>query len=238
MSSSYFHHRIYGTEYDRVCQGRLTLTSGIPVTTSDVTGASTIYFSPYLGNIVTLFVDGRWRPYEFNEISKTLTSLTSGLPYDVFLYYDGSLNLEFVAWTNGTTRATNLTVQNGSLVKSGDSTRLYLGTFYTTGTTTTEDSNTKRFVFNHYNRAQRTLLKTESTNSWTYNSTTWRSFNNSTANRVEVVIGVAEVMLELDALAHATPGSGSWCMVGICEDNTNANNADLVQLAYVDSYPE
>lgn len=30
-----------------ICQGRLTLTTALPVTTSDVTNAGTIYFAPY-----------------------------------------------------------------------------------------------------------------------------------------------------------------------------------------------
>ncbi len=220
-----------------VC-GRLTTESGVPISTTDRSSQSTLYFTPYKGNVVKLHDGTRWKLYTFTEISKTLTGLTSGLPYDVFLYdSSGTLTLEFAAWSSGSARATALATQDGILVKSGDATRLFLGTFRTTGTTTTEDSAAKRLLWNYYNRLHRTLLKSESTNSWTYNSTTWRSFNNSTANRVEVVIGVAEVMLELDAVAHVAPGSGSWGMVGICEDNTNANNADLVQTAYADSFP-
>lgn len=40
--------------FPSICQGRLTLTSGTPVTTSDVTAATTIYFTPYKGNRIAL----------------------------------------------------------------------------------------------------------------------------------------------------------------------------------------
>src|SRR3990167_7040004 len=129
-----------------VCDGRLTLTSGTPVTTADVTGATSIYFAPFKGNRIGLY-DGSsaWAIYTFTELTLALGTLTSGLPYDVFAYdSSGTVTLEALAWTNGTTRATALTTQNGVLVKTGATTRRYLGTFYTTATTTTESSRRDR----------------------------------------------------------------------------------------------
>src|SRR5665213_2163919 len=38
-----------------ICDGRLTLTSGVPVTTADVASATTVYFTPYKGNKIALF---------------------------------------------------------------------------------------------------------------------------------------------------------------------------------------
>src|SRR6185436_9706895 len=38
-----------------VCDGRLTLTSGTPVTTGDVTAATTLYFTPNGGNQIALY---------------------------------------------------------------------------------------------------------------------------------------------------------------------------------------
>ena len=151
-----------------VADGRLTLTSGIPVTTTDVTGATTIYYTPYKGTKIGLF-DGSstWNILTFAETSLPLGTLTSGLTYDLFAYNNsGTLALEFSAWTNATTRATALVYQNGILVKSGATTRRYLGTFYTTSTTKTEDSTARSdFLWNYYNRVQRSVYIADTTDS-------------------------------------------------------------------------
>jgi hypothetical protein len=175
-----------------VCEGRLTLTSGTPVTMADVTGATTIFWTPFQGNRISLYGSSGWATITFAETSLALGTVTSGLLYDVFAYNNsGTLALEKLAWTNGTTRATALTTQDGVLVKSGDATRRFLGTFYTTSTTTTEDSLLKRFVWNYYNRQPRNLAYT-TTGSHTYTTATWRSWNNDATARVEFIIGVAE----------------------------------------------
>jgi hypothetical protein len=72
----------------------------------------------------------------FSEVSASLSGLTPNTNYDVLGYNNsGTLALDLVAWTNGTTRATALARQDGVLVKSGATTRRYLGTLRTTGTT-------------------------------------------------------------------------------------------------------
>ena len=144
--------------------GRLTLTSGTPVTTSDVTGATSIYYTPYVSNVISLWTGARWQPVEFSEYTLALGTLSSGKPYDVFAYLSsGALACEVLVWTNDTTRATAITIQDGRYCKSGDKTRLYLGTFYTTATTTTEDSAAKRYLFNAYNRVQKNTFSAEGT---------------------------------------------------------------------------
>ena len=51
-SASYF--------YVQSPNGRLTLTSGTPVTTNDVTAATTIYYTPYKGNAIQLYNGTNW----------------------------------------------------------------------------------------------------------------------------------------------------------------------------------
>lgn len=107
---------------------------------------------------------------------------------------------EQLAWTNATTRATAVTIQDGRYCKSGDKTRLHVGTFYTTGTTTTEDSQGgtttqlggKRFLWNRYNRVQRTLAVKDTTSSWVYQTGTWRVTNGNNGNVVQFVLGDTE----------------------------------------------
>lgn len=172
---------------------RLTLTSGTPVTTSDVTGATTIYCTPYKGNRISLYSGTAWVTRATAEFSLALGTLTSGKPYDVFCYDNaGTPTLEFLVWTNDTTRATALTYQNGVLVKTGATTRRYLGTFYTTATTTTEDSLVKRYLWNYYNRISRPMTISDATSTWTYSTAAWRQANGNAANQLDFVVGVQE----------------------------------------------
>lgn len=201
--------------------GRLTLTSGSPVTNSDVVGATTVYYTSYLSNTIQLYDGNSWKTVSFTEKSIALGTVTSALPYDVFGYLSsGTLALEKLAWTSATARATALTRQDGRVVKSGNATRLYLGTFYTTSTTTTEDSEAKRFLWNMYNRIPRPLNKQETTSSWTTNTGTIRQANASSANKVEIIIGVAYDEIDINVLTSCT-GSG-YGVVGIGEDTTTA----------------
>jgi hypothetical protein len=175
------------------CDGRLTLESGVAVSTSDQTAKTSVYFTPFRGNRVSLYDGTRWRSYTFTERTLALGTLTSDLPYDVYLHDNaGTLTLEATAWTNTTTRATALTTQDGIFVKTGSTTRRYLGTFVTTATTTTEDSAQQRFLYNYYHPVSRPLAWLPTDNTWTYDSSTIRQANGSASARVRVVIGVQE----------------------------------------------
>jgi hypothetical protein len=210
-----------------VCQGRITLTTAVPVTTSDVTAATTVRFAPYKGYRVGLYDGSEWKLYTFTELSLSLGSDAADTNYDLFAYNSsGTVTIERLAWTNATTRATALTTQNGVLVKSGQTTRRYLGTYRTTGTVgQTEDSFAKRFVWNYHNRVRRGLRVTECTDTWTYSTATIRQVNASTANQVAVVVGWAEALIDLEAFHRATNNSGvlTTIMTGIGEDSTTGS---------------
>ena len=205
---------------------RLTLTTVTPVTTSNVTAAGTIYACPYKGRQIALYDGSNWNIRTSAEFSLAISGLTSGKPYDVFCYDNsGTPTLEFLVWTNDTTRATALAYQDGVLVKSGAATRRYLGTFYTTSTTTSEDSETKRFLYNYYHRVRRTLNKTDSTASWTYTTASYRQANNAAANQVEAIQGVAEDAVFIDVRFSTSLSSGfSSCPAGIGIDSTTVSS--------------
>lgn len=207
---------------------RLTLTTGVPVTTSNVTGATTIYCTPYKGNNISLYNGSKWITRKSAQFSLALGTLTSGRPYDVFCYDNAGVpTLEFLAWTNDTTRATNLTYQDGVLVKNGDATRRYLGTFYTTSTTQTEDSTSNRYLYNYYNRVLRPLSRVESTSSWTYTTATWRQANASSSNQVSAVIGVSEDAVNAYVHCAAFNSGSSVAAVGVGIDSTTTNAAQV-----------
>lgn len=196
--------------------GRLTLESGVPVSTSDQTAKTSLYYTPYIHDQIGLYDGTSWKLYAFTEITLALGTLTSGKNYDVFLYdSSGTLTLELLAWTDDTTRATALALTNGVYLKTGALTRRYVGTIRTTATTTTEDSEVKRFVFNANNRLARKVYKNESANSWTYTSATWRQARAQAANQVEVVVGLQLDVLDLvvwviisESVSGAYPSAG------------------------------
>lgn len=213
-----------------LCGGRLTLTTGVPVTTTDVTGAGTLYFTPFIHNRVALYNGSKWVTYTFTERSLAL-SVTSGFNYDIFLYDNaGTLTLEAVVWTNDTTRATALATQDGVYVKTGATSRLFVGTIRASGTNTCEDSyggasqaGGKRYVWNNYNRVKRTIGVIDTTNTWTYGTATWRQVNATAGNKVEYVVGLSIDLVK--AVAAGIAGSGLFDGNGVGIDSTSANSA-------------
>jgi hypothetical protein len=156
---------------------------------------------------------------------------TCALPYDVFGYLSGgALAVEKLAWTSATARATGISVQDGRYCKTGDKTRLYLGSFCSTSTTTTEDSATKRLLWNMYNRVTRVLLRKDTTASWAYTTATARPLNNSSANRVEVLCGLAGLScVRLDGTVLTSNSSadvGRQMLIG--RDSTTAAASNCI----------
>jgi len=199
-----------------IVNGRLTLTSGEPRPSTVVTGASTVYFSPYLGNYISLY-NGNWNVYEFEEASLDISSLTASTLYNVYGYWDGQA-LQLEASTTATA------TQDGRLVKSGDPTRLYLGTIYTSGAGTTEHSAAKKFVWNYFNQFPLRLIKWDAT-SHTYGTAAYRYWNNDSANKVEFVIGLTGWFVDFTIDMDTTAGAAATAYVGAGLDTASAPNA-------------
>lgn len=216
-----------------LCQGRLTLTSGTPVTVSDVTAAGTLYFTPYTGNQVALY-DGStaWTALSFSEISIAVPAVANQV-YDVFVYNNsGTAALELLAWTNDTTRATALTKQDGVYVKTGATTRRYLGTVRTKTASQLNDSVLFRHVWNYYNRVPRSLVVSEPTSSWNYTTATVRQAFGNAANQVDIVIGVQEVPLDLMLTVTGVNDAANPISVGIGEGSTTTYTMGAFNQSY------
>jgi hypothetical protein len=216
------------------CDVRLTLTTGTPVTTADVTAATSVFVTPTAGGQCAFYDgSGGWQLVAgLAEVTVSVPATTSQM-YDVFCFYNaGAMGCDAaVAWTNDTTRATALVNQNGVPSKTGTLTRRYVGSFRTTTVSgQTEDSATKRYVWNYYNRVRRSLARLETTASWTYNIATYRQANASTSNQVDVIVGVAEVPINLQVSASASNNNaGTIMMVSIGEDSTTTPSPSALQ---------
>lgn len=208
-------------------EARATLTSGLPITTADVTAATSIKLTPFKGNRISLYDGSSWAEYTLSEISLSLSGLAANTNFDIFVYVTaGVLTLESVAWTNATTRATALTTQDGVYVKNGTLTKRYVGTFRTTSTIgQCEDSFTKRFLWNYYNRAARVLRVKDTTDSWTYATASYASLNASVANRLEFVRGLAEDPVDLAFVCVMSQTGSVAGSIGIGLGSTTVNSA-------------
>lgn len=226
-----------------ICDGRLTLTTGVPVPTVDVTAATNVFFTPFKGNRIALW-DGvaAWTLFTFSEITLALGTIAAGVVFDVMAFNNnGAVGLVLLQWTNSTTRSVALTMQDGVLIQMS-TTRRYLGTLYTTSATTTEDSGSyltasggvpKRYLWNYYHRVDRPVARIEATTSWTYSTNTIRQANAAAANQIEVVIGISEEPIDLSVMASfAVATNPNTAAVGIGLDSTTTFAADqIIQVA-------
>lgn len=110
--------------------GRLTLTTGTPVMTADVTAATTLYYDVFNGNGVPIYSGSTWSILTIaaNEISMALDNNSghtgyqqSGKLFDIFGYSaSGTLTLcTGPAWTNTTTRSSAVSLKDGIYTNSG-----------------------------------------------------------------------------------------------------------------------
>lgn len=162
---------------------RLTLESGVPYSTTDQTAKTNVYVTPVNGNIITLWDSsaGVWRPVQFSELTQAIGTVTVDIGHDIFVYLSsGVAAVEKLAWSSATARATAITYQDGRLCKSGDKTRLYIGSFYSKTTTTTEDSVANRFVYNEYNQADLLGTATDNPTAYVYSTATFRVWRGTT----------------------------------------------------------
>jgi len=208
-------------------QHRLSLTSGVSVTTADVTGASTLYLVPYAGNSAPLYDGSIWKSYTVSQLSISTSGGTASKPHDVFLDENGGTPvLALLAWTNDTTRATALAIQDGVLCKTGDLSQRYVGTVYLDGSKNCEDSLANRMCWNYYNRRVRAMSgPLVTTNSWTYSTNAWRQAEGVTTNQLNMVAGVSEDAFDAYCgvqVWNTGIGTGVQIFLGVGLDSTTA----------------
>lgn len=229
------------SEYGKVPGGRLTLESGVPVSTTDQTAKTTLYYTPFVHDQLWLFTASAITRYTFSEISLSGPSLTSGKNYDVFCYDDaGTLKLELsAAWTNDSTKADALAWQAGvGWVKSADHSRFWLGMIRASATNQMSDTAASRLVWNRFRQVRRDLIAAgEATQYWDYGTATWRAANANTTvgqGRVEFVRGASDSTVSCDYLTRifANAPNGGDGTPGVGLDSTTVNSAAVFASGY------
>jgi hypothetical protein len=192
---------------------RLTLETGVAVSTTDQLAKTSIFLTPFRGNRLALFDGTAWGLYSITaDKSIGLGTLANNSQYDVFGFDSGgNVALELsAAWTNDTTRADALALQDGIKCKSGALTRRYLGTIRTTTTTTTEDSAVKRYLYNEYNQRSRSLTSAFISDSHSYTTGAWQEWHAGTNSvRLQFVLGAAGPVA-FGVSAGGTAGASFW----------------------------
>jgi hypothetical protein len=93
-------------------EGRITLTTATPYHTASVTAATTVYYTPAVGNLVPIYDGTNWGLSTFSELSQATTDATKSPAaastfsnYDVFVWNDsGTLRAtRGPAWTQAQT---------------------------------------------------------------------------------------------------------------------------------------
>lgn len=211
----------------QTCQGRLTLTSGTPILSSDVTGG-TLYFTPWTGKVIDLYAQNYgWIPYTFTEKTLSASGWTTGKNNDIFAYLSsGAVALARSEWSNDTTRADAVSLQDGRYVMTSAKEYLLLGTVRTSAAGQVTDSLRQRFVNNIYNRVYRLMYRKEAAANWTYNSATIRQANANTDNQIEFVLPFAFDTVTAQYILDTTSGGSSqFAAIGL--DRTTAQDAQI-----------
>lgn len=181
-------------------QGRLTLTSGLAVMTSSVTGATTYYYTPSNGNMIAVYDGTNFVPFVFSELSQATTdttkapaAVTTNSNYDLYVGLSGGVPALFrsPAWASNTSRGTGAgtaeqvivggirmnaqAITNGPAAQRG----IYVGTIRTNGTSTVDflvggsasgGVAGSMCVWNMYNRSLSTMIVIDTGVQYTYSS--------------------------------------------------------------------
>lgn len=239
-------------------QGRLTLTSGTPVLTTTVSAATTIYYTPYEGDIVPIYDGTAFVPTVFAELSQATTdstkspaAVTTNSNYDLFVWGDsGTVRCtRGPAWSSDTSRGTGagtselqrlnglwtnkVAITNGPGANRGT----YVGTVRSNGSSQIDfilggaavgGTAGVLGVWNAYNRCDVNTSVRDTTGSWTYTTAAWRAANNSSTNRVSFIVGLNEDAFSSEYVASFSQGGGNNGGIGVGYDSTTALSGNAV----------
>ena len=195
---------------------------------TDIRLGETLYFTPYHGNDVSLFLGGSWEPFRFAELSLSLSGLLREIPYDVFLETDeNGLKLTALSWGTAAARpAGMLTRVDGVRVSGGNSGARYLGTIALNASGYGEDSCSGRLLWNEYHRLPRPLFSKLSTTKTqgTAHMNSWAPYYDEDAPEVRVLVPSSDCEFSLEGVGLGSPISendrsyGRASALGICRD--------------------
>jgi len=218
------------------CNGRLTLTSGTPVTMADVSDATTIYFTPYKGSLLSLYDGANWNTNIFSEISLSLLALNKNHVYDLFVYTAGGLAfaIEPVAWSSPSTAGiTSISNASPRVATTSNTSGLVIGDLVTIEGNTVGTNNVTWRVGTVVLNTSFVLLNLDGTNSGAPGAIgvvgTWQQKFDTTMARVTGLTMVDGVYLKSGQLSRRYIGT-------ILIDDIAARTQDKLSARYVWNY--
>ena len=184
-------------------EGRLSYIAGEPVPDSDISLGTTLYFTPCVGNRVSLYLGGAWGTFTFSELSLPVGGLLRMVPYDVFIEAGSAgLALSCSCWGTASARPSGMLSRvDGILVSAADPGKRYLGSFALNSEGYGADSRTERLLWNVTNRAPRPLLSKLMTDAaGVYHTNVWAPYFDDAAPEVTVLIPSADTEFELEGV--------------------------------------
>lgn len=219
-----------------ICNFVLSPASGIPIPLISYSSVGTIYITPYQGNYTSLWDGSSWVAMNGTEASIVLTDNPSlyatNTVHDVFQYISsGAIAYETLAWTNATTRATDLAIYDGVYCKSGDKTRRYIGSFscgvslngrtdYIFGGSNTP---AKILMYSAYRKYTVNTKICDLTDSWTYSTASYRAAN-GTGNYHHIMLGLPTVVTARYSIVQV--GNSGEVSIGV--DSITTPHADVI----------
>jgi hypothetical protein len=200
-------------------QHRVTLASGTPVMTASQAAKTTVFVTPYAGNLIPIYDGATFTAVAFAETSQATTDNTkspaavgASSVYDIFCWVDAGTNrcTRGPAWTNTTTRsagtalvAVNGVYLNNALITNGPaaSRGTYVGSVcsdgasqinYIFGASSSGGTAANFCVWNAYNRVSTGTTVADSGASYTYAVATVRQARASSGNQINFLLGLSE----------------------------------------------
>jgi hypothetical protein len=164
-----------GIVVNSIFNARLSIDQNNPMLNSVNTD---VFLIPYNGNQIALYDTDKWKIFSLNApASIGISQVQTTGNHDVFAYVNNNMiDFEIVSWANDFTRNVALQQFDGILVDSVNTKKRYIGSIVIEENSNVSDHYSKRFVYNHYNQIEKTLIRT-SDYEWTPPLNTWRAID-------------------------------------------------------------
>lgn len=239
--------------------GRLTLTSGVCITTSNVAAATTMYYAPCGSAYIPIYNGTRVQVYNFTSSATDAVGLSAVMGsnwaaatnYDWYVGLNGSTVTlcSGPAWTSNVARGTGAgttelqlyggmwTNKNSITCRYSNAATFtcpanqctYVGAMRTVAAGQTDDTTANRFVSNAYNAQPRTLRRNEAFTSWAYSTAAWTYANSNTANKVSVLMGLPGSRIRL-VVMDIVATSGATSRIAYAGVGVNTNTVNSANL--------
>lgn len=227
----------------------ITLTSGVPSPQGDVVNATTVYVTPSSGNLIEVYNGSAFVPYPFTQRSIPLnaTNYPNATAHWVAAFVQGStLMVGTFTWSLSNVQIFQGRVVNGSTVSIRNGSNTYsvpaqratvIGGFFTSGAGTTDNSQSKRYVSNLYQRTTYELVRRNPKTDWlnTAGQQWILADNGNGLNSFAYFQCFDGGLLDVEVSAYVSNSADNLRVVavGIGIDKTNFDDSTLSEIAPV-----